>query len=144
MKANNFLLLLVVILVALSLFWYFDNQASSKPGIPDLVTIDYPREGAVITSPLTVRGEARGTWFFEASAPMVLTDGDGLIIAESHVQAQGEWMTENFVPFEGKLTFTKPANAAAFGNRGTLILKNDNPSGDPSRDKAVEIPVSFK
>ena len=49
--------------------------------------------GSEISSPLRITGEARGPWYFEASFPVVLTDGDGLIIAEGHGQAQGEWMT---------------------------------------------------
>lgn len=100
--------------------------------------------GDAIASPLRIVGEARGPWYFEASFPVVLTDGDGLIIAQGNGQAQGEWMTTEFVPFEATLEFTVPANADAFGRRGTLIFKNDNPSGDPTRDKAVEIPVRFK
>ncbi len=100
--------------------------------------------GSEISSPLRITGEARGPWYFEASFPVVLTDGDGLIIAEGHGQAQGEWMTTEFVPFEATLEFVVPANVDAFGRRGSLILKNDNPSGDPARDKAVEIPVRFK
>ncbi|MBP6858236.1 MAG: hypothetical protein KBC33_00175 [Candidatus Pacebacteria bacterium] len=100
--------------------------------------------GGDIVSPLRITGEARGPWYFEASFPVLLTDGDGLIIAEGYGQAQGEWMTTEFVPFVATLEFTIPANADAFGRRGTLIFKNDNPSGDPARDMAVEIPVLFK
>ncbi|MDQ2932922.1 MAG: Gmad2 immunoglobulin-like domain-containing protein [bacterium] len=110
----------------------------------DMIKVTYPRPGDTISSPLIITGEARGTWYFEASFPVTLTDGDGLIIAEGHAEAQGEWMTENFVPFKATLTFTKPANASAFGNRSFLILHNDNPSGDYTRNKSAEIPVFFK
>jgi hypothetical protein len=109
-----------------------------------MIRITSPNVGDQITSPLTITGEARGPWYFEASFPVVLTDGDGLIIAEGHAEAQGDWMTEDFLPFKAILTFTKPDNAAAFGDRAALILKNDNPSGDPARDKAAEIPVRFR
>jgi hypothetical protein len=40
-----------------------------------------------------------------------------------------------------KATLTYPAQPK--GSKGTLILRNDNPSGDPARDKKVEIPVIF-
>src|SRR3989338_698665 len=105
----------------------------------DLIRLDAPQPGAVITSPLTVRGEARGTWFFEASFPLVLVDWDGKIIAEGYAQAQSDWMTEEFVPFEGTLTFTTPS----YGERGALIAKKDNPSGLPEHDDALEIPIMF-
>lgn len=103
--------------------------------------LDTPTAESVIRSPLTVRGRARGTWFFEGSFPVVLTDWDGRIIAQVPAQAQGEWMTEDFVPFEATITFTNPA--AVVSSRGALILKKDNPSGDPARDDAREITVFF-
>lgn len=104
------------------------------------IRVELPKTDEAITSPLTIKGSARGIWFFEASAPVSLTDWDGKIIAEGHITAQGEWMTENFVPFTGELTFTKPS----YGERGTLILKKDNPSGLPEFDDAIEVPVRFK
>ncbi len=105
----------------------------------DLIRINTPRPGMKVESPLTIAGDARGTWFFEASFPVILTDWDGKIIAEGHAEAQSDWMTENFVPFTATLTFTKPS----YGERGTLILKKDNPSGLPEHDDALEIPVTF-
>ena len=71
----------------------------------DLIRLDSPLPNEIIMSPLVVRGEARGNWFFEASFPLILTDWDGKIIAESFAQAKSDWMTADFVPFEGTLTF---------------------------------------
>lgn len=104
------------------------------------ITVSQPQAGEQISSPLTIKGQARGMWYFEATFPIVLTDWDGVIIAEGHAQAEDDWMTENFVPFSATLTFTKPA----YGERGTLILKKDNPSGLPEHDDAVEIPIRFE
>ncbi len=106
----------------------------------DLITLVTPTPYVRIDSPLTITGMARGYWFFEASFPIVLTDWDGLIVAEGYATANGEWMTEDFVPFTATLTFTKPA----FDERGTLILKKDNPSGLPENDNALEIPIRFQ
>ncbi|MDP2910273.1 MAG: Gmad2 immunoglobulin-like domain-containing protein [bacterium] len=106
----------------------------------DLIRLDYPRPNQEIESPLVVQGEARGYWFFEASFPIVLTDWDGLIIAQGIAQARGEWMTEDFVQFESTLEFEKPE----YSNKGTLILRKDNPSGLPEYDDALEIPMIFK
>ena len=64
-----------------------------------------PVVGQTINSPLSITGEARGTWFFEATFPVVLTNWDGLIIAEGYATAQGDWMTEEFVPFTAELEF---------------------------------------
>jgi hypothetical protein len=105
----------------------------------DLIRIDSPRPNAVIESPLTVIGQARGTWFFEASFPVVLVDWDGLIIAEGNAATKADWMTEEFVPFEAELIFAPDPNV--YSNRGTLILRKDNPSGLPEHDDALEVPV---
>lgn len=91
-----------------------------------------------VGSPLTVKGEARGGWYFEASFPVELLDGNGKRIAQAPATAIGGWMTENFVPFSVVLTFTKPSTAT-----GTLILRNDNPSGQPEKDRYISIPVQF-
>jgi hypothetical protein len=105
----------------------------------DLIQLTTPQPNTVISTPLVVSGQARGTWFFEGSFPVTLTNWDGLIIAEGIARAQGEWMTEEFVPFTTMLTFEYPA----LYTRGALILKKDNPSGLPENDDALEIPVWF-
>jgi hypothetical protein len=105
----------------------------------DLIRLDAPRPNGVVTSPLVIEGEARGYWFFEGDFPVVVTDWDGLIIAENYATAEGEWMTEEFVPFRAVVEFDVPS----YSNRGTLILRKDNPSGLPEHDDALEIPILF-
>lgn len=105
----------------------------------DLIRLDSPRPNQSVKSPLTITGEARGYWFFEASFPVVLADWDGRIIAEGIATAEGEWMTENFVPFTATLEYTLDSDT--YGNRGTLILQKDNPSGSPENNDALEIPL---
>lgn len=111
----------------------------------DTIIIDTPEPGSTITSPLEITGEARGPWFFEASAPVMLVDWDGRIIAESYIEAEESWMTEDFVPFSGTIEFESPytAGAAAFQARGTLIMQKANPSDLPENDDALEIPVMY-
>lgn len=92
-----------------------------------------------ISSPFELTGEAPGAWFFEGSFPASITDWDGKIIASGAAQAQSEWMTENYVPFKINLEFIKPN----LYNRGSLIIKNDNPSGLPEHDDYIEIPILF-
>lgn len=114
-----------------------------------LIRVDTPRPNQAISSPLTITGEARGNWYFEASFPVVLTDWDGRIIAQGIAQAKDDpdatdgagWMTTDFVPFEATLTFAVDKNA--YSNTGSLILKKDNPSGLPQNDDALEIPIVF-
>src|SRR3989344_3568458 len=118
----------------------FTEEIDNKKDKSNLIRVLSPRPSEEIMSPLIITGEARGTWYFEASFPIVLVGWDGLIIAEGHAQAQGEWMTEEFVPFKATLIFKAPT----YKNYGTLILRKDNPSGLPEHDDAIEIPVLFR
>ena len=112
----------------------FEGEAANNN-----IIVSNPIANTKITSPLVVKGEAKGTWFFEASFPVVLTDWDGKIIAEGIAKAESDWMTTSFVPFTATLTFTKPS----YGATGSLILKKDNPSGLPQNDDSLEIAVKF-
>lgn len=104
----------------------------------DLITINNPRPNQKISSPLEIEGEARGTWFFEATFPFELRDANGDLIAESFAQAEGEWMTEEFVPYSATLDFEIPDTEV-----GVLVLKRSNPSGLPENDDELQIPVKF-
>lgn len=106
----------------------------------DKIKLSTPTPGEKIASPLIIEGDARGNWFFEASFPVVLTDWDGVIIAQGVAQAQSDWMTNDFVKFKAELNFKKPE----LYNRGSLILKKDNPSGLPENDDSYEITVFFE
>lgn len=118
----------------------FTEEVEKDDDKNNLIHVSNPQPNREIASPLVVTGEARGSWYFEATFPLALVDWDGLIIAEGYAEAKGEWMTENFVPFEGKLMFKAPA----YKNYGTLILWKSNPSGLPEHDDALEIPVLFR
>ncbi len=90
-----------------------------------------------ITSPLTIEGEAR-LWYFEASFPVELVDANGKRLAIGPATAQGDWMTTSFVPFKITLTYPAPSTPT-----GTLIFRNDNPSGLPENEKSFRVPVRF-
>ena len=102
------------------------------------IRITDPAPNALVQSPLTVSGEARGTWYFEASFPVRVLDANGVELAVVPAQAQGEWMTEDFVPFEATLVF------AATTPTGTVVFEKDNPSGLPEHAAQVNIPVRFQ
>jgi len=106
----------------------------------DLIYVDSPLPGSCVTSPLRIRGHARGKWFFEGDFPIVLADANDKYIAQGYATAKNGWMTEMFVPFESVIKFKPPRS----GSKGTLVLKKDNPTGRPEFDDALEIPVFFK
>ncbi len=115
------------------------SSVSSAPDYSALIHVDshQPGDSVSVSQPLVVRGEAVGYWFFEASFPVSILDSNGNILAIGPAQAQGDWMTEDFVPFEITLNFTTSDTT------GTLVLANDNPSGMPENAKSISIPVVF-
>lgn len=106
------------------------------------IEISLPQVGQKISSPLHVEGKARGMWFFEASFPVIITNWDGLILAKGFATAKTDWMTEDFVEFEGDIEFDFPEDTPY--DRGTVIFQRHNASGLPEHDAAVEIPITFE
>jgi hypothetical protein len=118
------------------------ESASNAKDKINLIRLSEPTEGSTLSSPIKLSGEARGYWFFEASFPITVVDWDGLIIGEGYATAEGDWMTEEFVPFTATVTYSLPANTPY--KRGAIILQKDNPSGLPENDDALEIPVMLE
>ncbi|MGM0366103.1 MAG: Gmad2 immunoglobulin-like domain-containing protein [Actinomycetota bacterium] len=118
------------------------DSSEDKPlqeDMDDKIKVYSPEPNQVITSPLIIEGEARGFWFFEADFPIKLLDDSGEIIAGHYATALGDWMTEDFVPFESELEFEKPQSKT-----GYLVLERDNPSGLDEHDEELIIPIHFK
>ena len=106
----------------------------------EIVKLKTPFANSQVENPLEITGEIKGTWSFEGTFPVVLTDWDGKIIAEGQAKLEKDWMTTEYVPFKAILNYEKPQ----VSNRGALILKKDNPSGLPANDDSIEITVFLK
>ena len=129
----------IPLLLALGILGCNREAAREAAATSDLIELRTPSPNAILQSPLTLEGRARGSWFFEASFPVYLVDADGDTIAVMPAQAEGDWMTEAFVPFKATLTFTPPASQT-----GTLILAKDNPSGLPEHAAELRVPIRFR
>ncbi len=103
------------------------------------LVLDTLGEDAFITSPVTIKGQIPGSWYFEGSFPIEIEDSLGNILGQGVAQAKGDWMTNELVPFEAKVTFKKTD-----AEDGYIVFKKDNPSGDPKNDKEVRLPIAFK
>lgn len=118
------------------------QDTAAKPDIhytnasSDLIVVELPFPGAVTGKEFSVIGKARGTWFFEASFPIELVDAAGKQIAQGIAQAQGEWMTEDFVPFRADIKVPE-----SFIGPATLILRKDNPSGLSEHDASLSFSI---
>lgn len=144
--------ILIVLAVVGAVYFAFESKRTQAPVTQTSdeeikeqaeVVVETPQRGDLVTSPLLVKGKARGTWFFEANLPVTLKDQDGKILAQKGFMANppagGDWMTEDYVEFEDSLTFTAPTTEF-----GVLIIQNDNPSGLEENEKSFAVPVRFK
>lgn len=144
---------LAIIVLAAVAFLYWSNTgqpSTTDPGTgtgtpmvapalrDDSLVVDTPLPNAIVSSPLTISGRARGEWYFEASFPVKIVDAKGKQLGIVQAQAQGEWMTTDYVPFTTQLPFSIPSTPT-----GTLILEKDNPSGLPEHANQLDIPIRF-
>jgi hypothetical protein len=102
------------------------------------VRVSLPQLNQVIKSPFSMVGEATGGWYFEGSFPIQVIDANGNVLGSGIATAQGDWMTEKFVPFTATITFSTPSV-----EQGSVVFKKDNPSGLPENDDALRVPVRF-
>jgi hypothetical protein len=104
----------------------------------DKIVVDTPFPGAVTGKQYEIMGKAAG-WYFEASFPVRVLDKDGNILWQGPAQAQGDWMTAEFVPF--KVTAIIPES---YIGPATLLLEKDNPSGEPQFDASMSFPFTIE
>lgn len=107
----------------------------------DNIVISNPTPGSVVGKPITVMGQARGGWFFEASFPIEVRSATGTVIATGIGEPVGgaSWMTEDFVPFSSTIEIPD-----SYIGEAVLTLKNDNPSGLPENDRSVSFPITIE
>ena len=152
MSKKILITIIIFLFLGTVIFFLLENTEdkiwTTAGGETDVIKLFSPKEEEIIGSPLIITGRARGTWFFEADFPVLLTNWDGLIIAETYARTQEDWMTNDYLPFEAEIIFESPvfpeADQGHFSRRGYLILQKDNPAGLPQHDDALEISIRFK
>ncbi|MDD3694303.1 MAG: hypothetical protein PHC89_02835 [Candidatus Pacebacteria bacterium] len=95
-------------------------------------------ENEMLSSPLSLTGEAR-LLYSEGIFPIEIISKEGSVVASASATALGDWMTEDFVPFEAVLTFLVEKDTEAF-----VVLKKSNPSGEKENGLEFQIPVLLK
>ncbi|MFA6435765.1 MAG: GerMN domain-containing protein [Candidatus Gracilibacteria bacterium] len=115
------------------------TDTSDSTSSTDSITLTTPTENTLVSAPLIIEGQAQGTWFFEASFPITLLDENNNVLAQTTAQAQGDWMTEDFVPFTAQIDSFSPGESTT----GILHFQKDNPSGLPENDASFDLPVQF-
>lgn len=159
---KRYLVLICLVVFAL-IFWGLTTSISKAPSVngpinsnpslsPDVapaqkegkIIVSSPLPNATLTnSPFYIKGRAVGNWFFEASAPVEVVNWDGLIIGGGYISVDDgyDWMTTEFVPFSGSISY----DASQLGpyKYGWIIMKKDNPSGEPQFDDSLEFKILF-
>ena len=114
------------------------KEIKKKEAAEDMINIQKPAPNMDINSPLYIKGEAKGYWYFEGSFSIKLYDAADNLLADTVARAQDDWTTESFVPFEATLNFNAPDD-----ERGKLVFERANPSGLPQNDQSYSQPVIF-
>lgn len=118
---------------------FFFVEGGEKKPAGEMIKIENPEPEAKISSPLPIKGVAKGYWYFEGTFTVKLYDDvTDSLVAQSSAEADGEWMTEQFVPFKATMTFKAPEN-----HRGRLVFERANPSGLPENAQSYSVPVIF-
>ncbi len=125
----------VVVVVLAGLLIALPAPETAQSSLSDRVIVTTPPRDATVEGTFTVTGSAPGPWYFEASFPVRVLNEDNVVVAETYAQAQGEWMTEDLVPFVSTVTVKDYVGPA------TLVLLRDNPSGLPENDDSVSLPI---
>ena len=83
-----------------------------------------------------ITGEVKGGYFFERNILVNILDKDKKVLRNGYGTATTDWMTAEPVSFTSAVDFTGLTAGPAY-----LEIKNDNPSGDSTKDKSILIPI---
>lgn len=114
------------------------EKTTEKPQVEGDIVVLSPKPNQTISSPLSIEGKVKGSWFFEAVFSVRLLDEEGKELAQGNILAEGDWMTENYVNFKTELSFI-----AKKEGKGTLVFVKANPSGLPEQEEEFSVPVNL-
>ncbi len=100
------------------------------------ITVSQPALEGEFYSPITVRGEARASWFNGNTFPVRLKNDAGNILVDTYATALTEVSADGMTAFETFVDFSGVDAESAL-----LVLEKGVPSEDPSAAGSVIIPV---
>ena len=137
-------ILIIILLIIVALVFDFGRNSSAPvtmaTSTESFIQVVAPKDNQTVGNPIKVSGKARGSWFFEGSFPIQLVDSSGNVIGQGIATSTQPWMTEDFIDFSAEISYTKATST----KRALLVLKKDNPSGNPDLDRSVFVPVILK
>jgi hypothetical protein len=126
-------------MIALGIYFIFTKKEEAKNPEPDII-VETPKPNDVVSGNFSISGKAKENWYFEAVFPVRLVDENNNEFASGQARATSDWTVPDYVPFTGEINFSSSTETTT---TGFVIFKNDNPSGDPSRDKEFRVPVTI-
>lgn len=113
-----------------------NNQPQQSSQNDMTVTVMSPDFSFPLKSPAVIHGKVSGVYFSEGVFPVILADSRGKEIGRVLAHADGEWMTQDVVPFTAEISFNVSGKISA-----KLIFQKDNPSGLPENDASQSFDV---
>lgn len=132
-------IIIIVLLVILLLPKPVQSPAQNNQPMAGIEVFS-PKVNDVVSSPLKITGFVNGGgWVgFEGQVGIVkLFDASRKELALGILTAKGEWM-QTKIDFETELQFISNEDSD-----GYLTFYNENPSGEPERNKTFTLPVKF-
>ena len=127
--------LIFIAIIIVSVYYSSNNKKLSVLSVgvnTESIFVISPIKDSKISSPLSVSGKAKSSWFTYGNFLLLLNDENNNTLAEGHASIQGEASKDDFSKFLGNMEFNKPMS----GKNGLLILKNEVDS--------YQVPVIFK
>lgn len=103
------------------------------------IVVDRPKVDTIVTSPVILSGEARGSLFLEAVLAVDVVDEEGNVVGKGAIRAEGDWMTDDFVPFQGKIAFDLPDGVS--NSAGAIAFIQEDISGGGADKVLFSVPV---
>ena len=139
-------ILAIIIIALIAVLAFVKKPLPTGPGLAPwadarTLSVISPTADQEVSSPLKITGIVGGSGWsgFEGQVGTVkLLDYKGAVLAQTYLAATTEW-TALPTKFEATLNFT-----AANSGPATLEFRNENPSGDPARDRTITMPIKIK
>jgi Immunoglobulin-like domain of bacterial spore germination len=151
---KSFLYFLIIISLSFLSFWYIDlkskevqkeiDKMSTRSNyfnadkIEKTVDLVNPKKNEIVESPIKINGKVSGRWYFEGVIKAKIVDSAGTVLGQGPLIAEGDWMVEKNVPFNGIIPFINSKSKDGF-----LIIEAVDPSG-LGLIKPYRQPILFK
>lgn len=134
----------IALLVLAGAIFYFSQNGFFSTGQVSLeekeqeLVVDNVDSETPISSPFTITGRARSTWFADGSFAVSVQDYTGEDLGGGEARAAGEADAQGYVPFEAVITFVPPQSSLLI-----ISFEKANPGGRAADDFSHGMTVPY-